>query len=244
MCTPGINAFFDQLYGDVHVDLGALAVDYIGLASGRVFGTNPPYTLSDFLAMYPKFFGTPSLITATLDGSTSGISALSSTQNLKPGQLVTGAGIPNGTVFVSVNPAAKTAVLSNATTAAGTAVQLTVYAAPPMPMVAIQLYINLASASLMQARWLDTWTLAMALYVAHFCTLYMRSEAGPNQTASQIATSGLEKGVTVSKSAGGVSVGVQVPQGLEAWGGWTETTYGTQLVNFAQAIGSGPIWVG
>jgi len=96
----------------------------------------------------------------------------------------------------------------------------------------------------MQARWLDTWTLAMALYVAHFCTLYMRSEAGPNQTASQIATSGLEKGVTVSKSAGGVSVGVQVPQGLEAWGGWTETTYGTQLVNFAQAIGSGPIWVG
>ena len=236
-----VDGFWDSLFGG---DIDSSGMQTYSLASGIVFGTNPPYTLSDFLEMYPKFFGAPSAITATLDGSTATITALNSTQNLKRGQLVTGTGIPDGTVFVSVNPSAKTAVLSNVTTASGTAVQLTVYAAPPMPMMAIQLYINLASASLMQARWLDTWTLAMALYVAHFCTLYMRSEAGPNQTASQIATSGLEKGIAVSKSAGGVSTAAQLLAGMEKWGAFAETTYGAQLIGFAEAIGSAAIWVG
>ena len=244
MPIPDIDAFFGQLYGNSRVDLGAVAADYTGLASGLVFGSNPPYTLSEFLDMYPKFFGVPSAIAATLDGSTATITALNSTQNLKRGQLVTGTGIPDGTVFVSVNPAAKTAVLSNATTAAGTAVQLTVYAAPPMPLVAIQLYINLAQASIMQARWLDTWTLAMALYVAHFCTLYMRSESGPNQNATQIAVSGLEKGIAISKSAGGVSTSAQLLQGMDEWGAFAETTYGNQLIGFANALGSAAIWVG
>jgi hypothetical protein len=236
-----IDGFWDSLFGG---DIDSSGMQTYSLASGIVSGTNPPYTLSDFLEMYPKFFGTPTAIEATLDGTSATITGLNSTQNLKPFQLVTGTGIPAGTLVVSVNSTAKSAVLSNATTAAGTDVQLTVYAAPPIPMVAIQLYINLALASLMQARWLDTWTLAMALYVAHFCTLYMRSEAGPNQTASQIATSGLEKGIAVSKSAGGVSTAAQLLAGMEEWGAFAETTYGVQLIGFAEAIGSAAIWVG
>ena len=240
MANPDYNAYLLEIWGYPGDVSGWLASD----ATNIVVGGNPPYTFSDFLAMYPKFFGVPSAITATLDGSTATISALNTTQNLKPGQLVTGAGIPTGTLIVSINPAAKTATLSNPTTAAGTAVQLTVYAAPVMPLLAMQAYINLATASLMQVRWLDMWPMAMALYVAHFCTLYMRSESGPNQNASQIATSGLEKGITVSKSVGGVSVSAQIPQGLEGWASWAETTYGTQFVTFAKAIGSGSIWVG
>jgi hypothetical protein len=239
MANPDYNAYLLEIWGYPGDVSGWLASD----ATNIVVGGNPPYTFSDFLAMYPKFFGTPTAIAATLDGTSATITGLNSTQNLKPFQLVTGTGIPAGTLVVSVNSTAKSAVLSNATTAAGTDVQLTVYAAPPMPLVAMQIYINLASASLMSARWLDMWPMAMALYIAHYCTLYLRSESGPNQTAAQIASSGLERGIAVSKSAGGVSTSAQLLGGLEDWAAWTSTTYGTQFATFAKTVGSGAMVV-
>jgi len=112
-----------------------------------------------------------------------------------------------------------------------------------LPLAVIQAYINLASASLVQARWQDTWFLGMALFVAHFVTLYLRSEGNPGTTAQQIAVSGLEKGIIVSSSAGDVSKSIQLPQGLEGFAGWTETEYGVQLATFAKIIGAGPMYM-
>jgi hypothetical protein len=111
-----------------------------------------------------------------------------------------------------------------------------------VPQAVLQAYINLASASLVQARWQDTWVLAMGLYVAHFVTLYLRSEGNVGSTAGAIASSGLEKGIMVSSGAGDVSKSIQVGTDLMDWGTFGETTYGSQLVTFAKIIGMGPMY--
>lgn len=239
MANPDYNAYLLEIWGYPGDVSGWLASD----ATNIVVGGNPPYTFSDFLAMYPKFFGAPTVVNGTLDGSTATVTALGSTNNLTAGQLVTGTGVPEGTLILSVNTGANSMVLSNATTVAGAAVQLTVYTAPVMPLLAMQAYINLALASLMCARWLDMWPMAMALYIAHYCTLYLRSEGNAGTTAGSIAASGLARGIQVSQTAGPVSGSVELVQGFEDWGTYNETEYGKQFATFAKAIGSGPMLV-
>lgn len=301
------GSFWNTYYGNERVEFDVVAFNYN--ATGQVFGCNPPYTLTDFLAVFPKFFGPATTVTGTTVApavtstqitqdvvtvtvaSAAGISdgwtvkgigiapgttvtnvaglvvtlsiaaltnattvltfadpvgsvqitGLSLTTAMAAGQLIVGANLAPGTLIVSVS--GTTAVLSKAVIASGTS-SFQFYAAPPMPIVAIQLYLNLALASIMQARWLDSWTLGMALFIAHYCTLYMRSESGPNLTAAQIATSGLEKGITISKAVGDVSTSAALIEPFVDWGSFAETTYGIQLVTMAQGIAMGPIWVG
>lgn len=300
------GSFWNTYYGNERVDFGALAFDYC--ATGQVFGGNPPYTLCDFLAVFPKFFGPSTTVTGTTvapavtstvitqdsttatvasaagisngwvvsgigitPGTTCTISGLtvtlsqaaltnattvltysdpvgsvritglSSIVGMATGQLITGPNLAPGTLIVSAT--GTTAILSQPVIASGSS-SFQFYQTPFMPIVAIQLYLNLAQSSIMQARWLDSWTLGMALFIAHYCTLYMRSESGPNATAAQIATSGLEKGITVSKAVGDVSTSAEMISVFEDWGAFAETTYGTQLITMAQGIAMGPIWVG
>lgn len=63
-------------------------------------------------------------ITATTANSSTTLSVLSSATGLLPGQGITGTGIPAGTVLVSVNAGALTAVMSQAATATNTLVNL------------------------------------------------------------------------------------------------------------------------
>lgn len=304
------QAFFDQQYGNTRVDLGALTCSYVGAASGAVWGSNPPYALTDFLAVYPKFFGAatafvgdtvgPALTQAVLkqnsnvltvtsatgivvgstasvigipDGATvteisgdtvtiSAEATLSATlevffyppsgnqilnipampAGLAIGQLVTGANIQPGSVVTAIGTNSVT--LSGFASASGTQGACSVYTAPFVPLVVLQLYLNLAQASIMQPRWLDAWTLGMALYIAHYATLWLQTEAGPNLTAQQVATSGLQQGILVSQSAGDVSASTQPVAGFDDWGSMGLTQYGVQLATLARTIGSGPIWVG
>ena len=113
-----------------------------------------------------------------------------------------------------------------------------------IPQPVLQAYINLASACLVQARWLDSWTLAMGLFVAHYCTLYLQSEGSPGTTAQSVAASGLTKGVLVSKGAGGVNAGMQTLIGeWGSWGQWNMTVYGTSLMTQAKMIGAGMMYI-
>ncbi len=239
MSQPDLDAFYDQLCSRYAWDFGALSAG-AGIASGLVHGTNPPYSANDLFAMHPKFGGAPVTLTATLAaGST--VVAVESTAGLSAGQLIAGAGVSPGTLISSVDSASQI-TLSAAATVTGTAA-LAVYAAPLVPLAVINAYIALASASLVQARWLDTWPVAMGLYVSHFLTLWMKSDGDVYSTPGQAAAAGLARGIAVSNSAGSVSVGYQVTPGLEAWGSWNETQYGKQLATFAKCVGAGPIWI-
>lgn len=212
-------------------------IPLLALVSNVIVGTNPPYSATDFFTLYPKFGGKPLTPTATLDGITDTLTAVSSIAGLLAGQYVTGLGIPSGTTIVSA--VGTTVVLSQATTLAGSPVQLTVYAAPLVPTAVINAYIYLATNSIFQARWGEMWFVAMGLFIAHYCTLWLQGEAStPNSTAGQAAASGLAFGIKTSKSAGDVSVGSQAIV-FEGFGAWNLTLYGLELSTLANVIGSG-----
>lgn len=144
-------------------------------------------------------------------------------------------------VGVGLMVTSSTITLSNAATQSGS-VTLAVYSAPPVAPAVIQLFINLANASLMSSRWREAWPLAMGLYVAHFLTLFVQSDGLATSTPGQIVTSGMQVGILTSQSADGVSMGSQPVTGLASWGAWTTTTYGTQLATIARAGGAGMVY--
>jgi len=109
-----------------------------------------------------------------------------------------------------------------------------------VPDAVLTMYVALASACLSQARWGAQWQFGMALFVAHYCTLYLQSEGQPGTTAGQVAASGLAKGIAIAQSVGDVSVSYEpVTSGFESWGAWQSTTYGVQLITIAKIVGWG-----
>jgi hypothetical protein len=110
----------------------------------------------------------------------------------------------------------------------------------------LQMYINLANASIKEARWHDTWHTAMGWFVAHFATLYLQGMADANSTAAQVIAKGQTKGLMSSKSVGDVSVSYDfnaIAQDLEGWASWKLTIYGQQLATFGKMIGKGGMYV-
>jgi len=237
---------------------------YAAAAANVIVGTNPPWTLSDFLATNAKFFGPATALTVnTLQGSAGATLQLANQASPPPpaGTFLTGAGIPPGTTLLSVGgygdgyypsggygggvgaDGTVGVTMSNAATLTQNGTPTNVYYAPWLPILVIQLYINLASSCLQQLRWGAMWYLAMGLYVAHFCTLFIQSDQGSNLTAAEVATSGLQQGVITSQSAGDVSASTQPVTGLDDWAGWNLTTYGVQLATFAKVIGAGIMYM-
>ena len=238
--SENISLFFQLIYGGF--GWGRSGCDaYLGLSSGLPQTGNPPYYPDSILAIYPKWFGAATEITGTADGTTGVIINVDSTAGVVAGQFITAPNTAQGTVVASVVP--NTSItLSNAPSQAG-AITLSIYEAPPVPLALIQLYINIAYASLMQSRWREQWPLAMALYVAHYLTLWEQTEGQPQTTASQIVANSLQAGITISQGADGVSQGLAILETLASWGTWTLTQYGVQLATMARLCGSGPIYV-
>lgn len=242
---PDIEGFYDMLYGSEGIDLGAITCLYFGAASGVVWSGNPAYTATDFLGMYPKFFGVPTNFTGLNLIQGNPVVAIPSNlmAGLQVGQLVVNLNsLVKDTLIQSVNTQANTITLTVAPVQNDTV--MTVFEAPLMPLVAILTFITLALNSVMQQRYQDSWLVAISLFVAHYCTLYMRTESGvPNVTASQVAASGLTKGVIIVRSAGDVSATSKVLEGYEEWGAWRETQYGELFITIARGVACGPIWV-
>lgn len=234
----GLDLFFMQIYGGFGYDWSAACGTFLGLATGRPQTGNPPYTISDFLAFYPQFFGPSTSITGTVSAGSNVVTGVTSTADIQPGQLV-GSQFPSGTVVASTTSDSVT--VSSPASADASAV--TICTAPPVPLAVIQAYLNLAYASLMSSRWRELWIIAIGWYIAHFVTLYLQSMGNVNSTPGQIAAQGLEQGITVSQSAGGVSFTQENLTGLQSWGAWAKTSFGTLLVSQAQVIGAGMIYV-
>jgi hypothetical protein len=235
MSDPGVN-YLEQAWGWPDEVSG---IGFSG-ASNIVVGTNPPYSVSDFLNVYPKFGGTPTITTATLTTGSPNVTVALAT-GLAAGQLVAAAGIPGGTTILSV--AGSVLTLSANATASATNQNVTVFTAPFVSLYVLNMYITLASASLVQARWLERWPLGMALFIAHYASLFMQSDGGVYSTAGQAAIAGLQQGITTSKAVGPVSESMQPLGGLEDWGEWNLTTYGIQLASQAKVVGGGPMYV-
>lgn len=237
MPQPTLDGFFDQLCSRYAWDFGALSGGF-GIASGIAVGSNPPWTATDFLTLYPKFGGTPLTMQGTLTIGSPVVAG--DPTGVDVGQLVVGSGVPSGATVLSVGSGEFTLTVN--ATASG-AVTVAVITAPFVPLAVINAYIALASASVMQSRWCEMWQLGMALFVAHYLTLWLKSDGSVYTTAGQAAAAGLKQGITVSVSAAGVSQSLQPIPGMECWGTFSMTGYGVQFVDHAKCLGAGAIYV-
>jgi len=107
----------------------------------------------------------------------------------------------------------------------------------------LTMFVNLASACLSYDRWDAQWNFAMALFVAHYTTLYLQASVDDSGNTKLVVSSGLAKGIAVSKSAGDVSVSHSLVAGWDSFGAWNLTAYGQQLITMAKLVGSGPMFV-
>jgi hypothetical protein len=104
----------------------------------------------------------------------------------------------------------------------------------------LQIYINLASASVRQSRWQDAWIVGMGSFVAHFMTLFLQSYAQPGEDVTNIVSKSLADGILVSKSVGDVHASyAPIVSYHGEWVGWNLTRYGINFIQLAQLIGKG-----
>lgn len=182
---PNFEAWVQTAWGAGYEFWSSAGAQGRGLVIGPVLGgANPPYFLDNLAAMYPKFFGAPTAVSNATITAGSATVELSSTAGLAPGQFVQLAGtLAPGSVILSVGSASIT--LNSAALANASEATLQVYEAPPVPLVVLQAYINLANASLNQVLWQEQWCVAMGWFVAHYATLYAETDVAKLQTAFQ-----------------------------------------------------------
>ena len=236
---PDFNQWLGTTWG--FGDEGYANIAFFCGASNIAIGTNQPYAFTDFFALHSKFAGKPSDVEVTLVSGSAQVQP-SDTGDFENGDWVTGPGIPTGTLIQSVDSATQFTMTAAATSSGTWNIKL--YNEPLLPIFVINCYITLASASLMQVRWQEMWPIAMGLYISHFVTLWLQSDGasgGEYGTAQQAASAGLAQGITVSKSAGPVSKGMQPTPGLEDWGQWNLTSYGQIFASYAKTVGMGPM---
>jgi hypothetical protein len=238
------------------------AAGIISNAANIATGGNPVYYPTDFFAVYPKFAGPFLNPNGRLVEGNNQITSVSSMNGVVLGLFLTAPGLPDGTTITAYDTVGKTITVSNEATASAIQ-QLIVYAAPLVPVPVVQIYIALAQACVQFNRWLEAWQVAMGWFVAHYLTLYLRTEGeiattlngfgqggfgdggfGGNTNIAQIAASGLARGVTIAKSSQDVSVTNDLLlNDWGSWGAWNETAYGKQLITMAKSIGFGPMYI-
>ena len=110
----------------------------------------------------------------------------------------------------------------------------------------VQLYINLADDCIKASRWRGAWEIAMGLFVAHFCYLYLRSSALSGAGKDAIIAAGQTQGIITSESVDGVSYSMDVASvmsDLEGFAMWKTSDFGLQLASMAKMYGKGGMMV-
>lgn len=110
----------------------------------------------------------------------------------------------------------------------------------------LKMFIEMANACIIYSRWQSKWKYGMALFVAHFYTLYLQTQVGLNDTLGQVLANANAQFPKQSKSVGDVSVSYDtaaITGDLEGWGMWKSTTYGIQLASLARLLGKGGMYV-
>lgn len=111
-----------------------------------------------------------------------------------------------------------------------------------IPEGVLEMYLKLGHACVREARWCEMWRVGLGLFVAHWCTLWLRSSAEPKGDAASALAGGEVRGLVSSKSVGGASVSYDLTalsQDLEGWAGYKLTAFGVQFATLARMLGRG-----
>lgn len=115
-----------------------------------------------------------------------------------------------------------------------------------IPQSVLDAYIEMANHSLQYARWYGQWSIGMALFIAHYCTLWLQTSAGLEQASpSDIGGSGMLAQNIASTTVGAVSATYTntTSSSLDDWGAYTQTEFGVQFASMAKIIGAGAMYV-
>ena len=115
-----------------------------------------------------------------------------------------------------------------------------------VPTTILQMFINLANASLQESRYHDAWALCMGYFVAHFATLWLQGTANAGSSATQVLAAGKAQGLDTSESVGDISVSTDysaIANDLNGWAAWKLTIYGQQLATIGKLVGKGGMLV-
>lgn len=111
-----------------------------------------------------------------------------------------------------------------------------------VPEAVIQVFIDMAQETVMEVRYHKSWKLAISLFVAHFCTLYLQTLADPDSGAAAVFEAGAMRGIVSSESASDVSVSYDMSSiagDLNGWAAWKMTAFGVQFATLARMAGKG-----
>ena len=111
-----------------------------------------------------------------------------------------------------------------------------------IPDAYLDMILENANAAIQSARWHTMRKMGVCLYVAHFATLYLKTQADANDSPDVIAHKGDGGGNVTSQSVGGVSVSYgssEATSDLAGYGSWKETVFGQQLATMARQVGKG-----
>lgn len=115
-----------------------------------------------------------------------------------------------------------------------------------VPDAVLAMLVDEANAAIQEARWHSLWRRAVCLHVAHNATLWLKTMADPDASASTIVHKGDSNGAMHSKSVGGVSVSYGNTSGdsdLTGFGSLRDTIFGQQLATLAKQVGHGMMLV-
>lgn len=116
-----------------------------------------------------------------------------------------------------------------------------------LPPSILTQFIAMATNTVLQARWHDSWRYGMGLFIAHFATLYLQTMGGTESpNASQVISAAQARGLQTSKSVGDVSVSYDfssIAKDLEGWASFTTTQFGQQYATLASMMGKAGMYV-
>lgn len=115
-----------------------------------------------------------------------------------------------------------------------------------VPDAILNLFVENANESILSSRYGTIWRYAAGLYVAHFCTLYLKTYSEGSVSTSLAAAKGQQTGLVKEAAMGDTTISYDneaVTAAMAKWGSWNATQYGQQLVTMARMIGMGGMYV-
>lgn len=232
----------DSQIGPYGENTAAMADRVRSNASNIKIGDNPDYYCADFLNLYPQFGNTCTSLSVDITALSNQFTA---DTNITAGSLIvdTTLNIPDGTYVVDIShPTTDTTLVTMSNNATGTGtIDIKIYSML-VPADLLYLYIQLAGASIKQARWHSYWKTAIGWFIAHFLTLYLQGTVNAGSSAAQVIAAAQSRGIVSSKTVGPVSTSYDfnaIAQDLNGWASWKLTIYGQQLATIGRMLSKG-----
>ena len=114
-----------------------------------------------------------------------------------------------------------------------------------IPDEMIEGYVELGLSCVNYKRFGKMWRVAVGLFIAHFCSLYLQSMQPEGATAGSVLAAASSAGMVTSESADGVSYSRDgsALNDLNGWAAFKMTTFGVQFATMARLAGKGGMYV-